>query len=94
MASMVRRPSSSELAHAAELLESRAAKHGLVNLRLSTRSDGDVVADVTPGRTYFDVAAFELEVEELLGWAPNVVASGAPGASPGEPLRAAGTHAA
>lgn len=94
MASMVKRPNRAELARAAELLETRAAKHGLSNLRLSTRADGDVVADVAPDRTYFDIAAFELEVEELLGWAPNIVASGAPGASPGEPLRTAGTHAA
>jgi hypothetical protein len=94
MPGMVRRPSRSELAQAAELLETRAAKHGLTSLRVSTRADGDVVADVAPGRTYFDIAAFELEVEELLGWAPNIVASGASVASPGEPLRSAGTHAA
>ena len=94
MAFMVRRPSRSELTQAAALLDTRATKHGLANLRLSTGADGDVVADLMPGRTYFDIAAFELEVEELLGWAPNIAASGAPGASPGEPLRAAGTHAA
>lgn len=73
MACTVRRPSRTELAQAPALLEVRAAKHGLTGLRLSTRADGDVVAEVAPGRTSFDAAALELElkVEELLGWSPN-----------------------
>jgi hypothetical protein len=91
---MVRRPSRHELAQAAGLLEARAAKLGLTNLRRRQGADGDVVAYVAPGRTYFDIAAFELEVEELLGWAPNIVASGAQGASPSESLHATDTHAA
>jgi hypothetical protein len=90
---MVRRPTREQVSKAAALLERRAAEHGLTNLRYG-EDGGEIVADVAPGKTYFDIAAFELEVEEVLGWVPDVVSSGAPGARPGAPLRVDGTQAA
>lgn len=74
------RPSREELDTAHELLERLAGEHGLSNLRHGAR-DGQVVADVAPGRTMFDVVAFEEAVSGRLGWRPDVISSGAPAAA-------------
>lgn len=67
-----------QLDRAAALLVHLARDHGLVALRHAGR--GRVVADVEPGRTYLDVARFELEAESLIGARIWVVPSGAPSA--------------
>lgn len=82
------KPTEHELDAAHELLGRLASEHGLLNLRHGDEF-GEVVADVSEGRSYFDVVAFEEAVEGRLGWRPNVVSSGAPGARPGRPVRAA-----
>lgn len=75
---------------AADLLGKLAAGHGLENLRLGDEP-GELVVDVGEQRTYFDVVAFEDEVEARLGWRPAVVSSGAPGVRPGPQLGRAHT---
>lgn len=90
--SMPRRPDRHDLSKAAILLARLAAKHGLRNLWVG---EGDeLVVDVDPDRTYFDVVAFEDEVEGRLGFRPEVVPSGAEGARPHRRLAPDGTHAA
>lgn len=90
---MLNRPETNELDAAHELLAHFADKHGLVNLRHGDGL-GQVIADVAAGRTYFDVVAFELDVEGRMGWRPDVVPSGAPAAKPGRPIGSADTSAA
>lgn len=85
---MMTRPAQKELDAAHELLERLAAEHGLRNLRHGDEF-GEVVAEVEEGRSYFDVVAFEEAVEGRLGWRPDVVPAGTPGARPGRPVRAA-----
>lgn len=80
-----RSPSHEELIAAAPLLVQAAAAHGLSDLRLSDGT-GDLVLTVGSDRTYFDVAAFEDEVEGTLGWRPTAISAGAPGAAPGRKL--------
>lgn len=87
------RPDEHELDAAHQLLSRFASEHGLSDLRHGERP-GEVIARVDAGRTYFDVVAFEDDVEGRLGWRPDVVPSGAPDARPGRPIRAVGTHAA
>jgi len=59
-----------------------AAKHGMRSLRVfgsvargdeTDTSDLDVLVDVEPGRSLLDLAAFELDLEDLLGWKVEVV---------------------
>jgi hypothetical protein len=71
----------------AAVLADLGARHGLSNFRHG--GEGKVVADVEPGRTYFDIGQFELEAESLLGSGLFVVGSGAPSAAhiAGAPLR-------
>ncbi len=83
---MIRRPEVEELDLAADLLGRLADEHGLSSLRHGSEA-GELVADVGAERTYFDVIAFEDEVEARLGWRPAVVSSGAPGARPGLRLK-------
>jgi hypothetical protein len=80
-----RRPNVQELEAAAELLWRLAADHGMSNLHVA-QDPGELVVAVGEGRTYFDIAAFEDEVESRLGWRPSVVPSSAPGARPGKSL--------
>ncbi|MHB8294465.1 MAG: hypothetical protein ACYDH5_07515 [Acidimicrobiales bacterium] len=89
---MIRRPEPEELDLAADLLGRLADEHGLFSLRLGSEP-GELVADVAVDRTYFDVVAFEDDVEARLGWRPALVPSGAPGARPGPRLERR-THAA
>lgn len=72
----------------AAVLTDLADRHGLSNLRQADR--GAVVADVAPGRTYLDLADFELEAESVLGAALFVIPSGSPHGRDvaGRPLRA------
>ncbi len=82
---MIRRPEPEELDLAADLLGRLADDHGLSGLRHGSEP-GELVADVGVDRTYFDIVAFEDDVEARLGWRPAVVPSGAPGARPGSKL--------
>jgi hypothetical protein len=82
------RAEQSEIDAAQQLLERLASGHGLSNLRHGDEV-GEIVADVQEGRSYFDVVAFEEEVEGRLGWRPNVVSSAAPGARPDRRVGAA-----
>jgi hypothetical protein len=82
---VIRRPERKELEAAAELLWRLAAGHGLSDLHLGS-DPGELVATVADDRTYFDITAFEDEVESRLGWRPSVVPSSAPGARPGPKL--------
>jgi len=74
----------------AAALVALAASHGLSNLRHG--GPGTIIADVERGRTFFDLANFELEAESLLGHEVFVMSSDAPAAqTPGKnspPLRA------
>ena len=88
----MRRPEPEELDLAADLLWRLAGEHGLASLQVGSEP-GELVADVGSDRTYFDVVAFEDDVEARLGWRPAVVPSGAPGARPGSRL-VRRTHAA
>ena len=88
----MRRPEPEELDLATGLLGRLAHDHGLSNLRHGSEP-GELVADVGGDRTYFDVVAFEDDVEARLGWRPAVVPSGAAGARPGSKLERR-THAA
>ncbi|MGH9064934.1 MAG: hypothetical protein ACRD0L_13360 [Acidimicrobiales bacterium] len=86
---MGRAPKRGELEAAADLLWRLAAEHGLSDLRLG-ESPGQLVAAVAEDRTYFNIVAFQDEVESWLGWRPMLVPASAPGARPGRPL---GGHA-
>lgn len=82
---MSRRPSVEELEAAAELLWRLAADHGMSDLHVA-EDPGELVVAIGADRTYFDIAAFEDEVESRLGWRPSVVPSSAPGARPRQRL--------
>ncbi len=70
-------PTSKELLDRfAAVLADLGVRHGLSNLRHG--GVGIVVADVAAGRTYLDLAWFELEAESLLGTSLTVVSSDAP----------------
>ncbi|MGH3937814.1 MAG: hypothetical protein ACRDTG_04140 [Pseudonocardiaceae bacterium] len=70
-------PTSKELLDRfAAVLVDLGTRHGLANLRHG--GAGTVVADVEAGRTYLDLARFELEAESLLGTSLTVVSSDAP----------------
>lgn len=60
----------------AAVLADLGTRHGLSNLRHG--GAGVVVADVDAGRTYLDLARFELEAESLLGASLCVVSADAP----------------
>lgn len=72
--------------HAA-LLEVLAERHGLSSLALGS-APGELVVIVGEGRTYLDVAAFELEVIDAVGRDVHVTPTGAPGAHIRAPLTA------
>lgn len=61
-----------------ELLTVLSQLHGLSNFRHA--GPGRVVADADAGRTYLDVAKFELEAEGMLRARLTVITSGAPSA--------------
>ena len=82
---MVRRPDRKELEAAAELLWRLATSYGLSDLHIG-EDPGEIIAAVAGDRTYFDIVAFEGEVESRLGWRPTIVPSSAPGARPGPKL--------
>jgi hypothetical protein len=77
-----------QLDRSAADLRTIADTFGLAGLRHAGR--GNIVADVAPGRTYFDLAGFEAAAAQLLGAAVFVTPSGAPGAArmAGRPLLA------
>lgn len=56
-----------------------AEAHGLTELGLGD-DPGEIVATVAPGRTYFDLARFEMEAIAVLGVEVHVTPSSAPGA--------------
>ena len=88
----MRRPHRHEIQAAVGLLQRLASDHGLSNLRHGARA-GQIVADIAEDRSLFDLVEFELAVEGLVGWRPDVVSSGAPGANPGSVIDA-GTRVA
>lgn len=63
----------------ATVLKVLGETHGLMDLELG-ENPGELVAVVDPGRTYFDVARFEMNVADVLGFTVHVTSSGAPGA--------------
>lgn len=67
--------SEEQLDRATPVLLNLARRHGLSSLRHA--GPGLLVADVANGRTYFDIARFELEAEAVLRAAVHVVSSGA-----------------
>lgn len=68
-----------QLDRSAELLTVLGQRHGLSIFRHAGR--GRVVADAEAGRTYLDVANFELEAEGMLQARLTVITSGAPSAA-------------
>lgn len=73
---MVRMDPASEgqLVRHARVLEGLATRHGLSRLRRA--GDGRLVADIAIGRTYMDVARFELDAQGILGGVVDVILSG------------------
>jgi hypothetical protein len=69
----------------ARALQVLGERHGLSGLALGD-APGELVATVQPGRTYLDVAAFELKVLDAVGRDVRVTPSGAPGAHARAPL--------
>lgn len=63
----------------ATVLAVLADAHGLSDLGLGDHP-GEIVVSVEPGRTYFDVARFEMAVADMLGITVHVTPSSAPGA--------------
>lgn len=63
-----------QLVRFARVLATLGERHGLSNFRKA--GEGQVIADIEKGRTYFDVAGFELEAENLLQAGVSVVLSG------------------
>lgn len=61
------------------VLTTLAERNGLTNLRRA--GDGHVIADVEKGRTYFDVAGFELQAESLMGARVDVILAQTPSAA-------------
>ena len=72
----------------ATVLRVLAEEHGLSDLALGG-SQAELIATVAAGRTYFDVARFELAAADLLGVLVHVTPSSAPGAHVRAPLAAA-----
>lgn len=68
-----------QLDRSGELLSVLGQRHGLSNFRHA--GPGRVVADAEMGRTYLDVARFELEAEGMLQARLTVITSGAPSAA-------------
>jgi predicted nucleotidyltransferase len=65
-----------ELRSHAEQIRAIASRYGIDNVRVfgsvardtaTADSDLDLLVDVEPGRGYFDLAGFALDVEDLLG---------------------------
>jgi hypothetical protein len=90
---LMARPSARDLDAASVLLSRLAREHGLSNLRHGA-DPGEIVAELEDERSYFAVIAFEDAVEGHLGWRPDVVPAGAPGARPGRRGGAGGAHVA
>lgn len=66
-----------------------AERHGILNVRVfgsvargeaKAQSDLDLLVDIEPGRSYFDLIAFWQEIEEHLGHRVDVISDG--GVSP------------
>ena len=57
----------------AQALSTLARGHGLTNLRLA--GDGQLIADITEGRTLLDVARFEIEAQAVLRARVEVISS-------------------
>lgn len=76
-----------ELRQHAELLAVLAERRGLVDLAIGA-DPGELIAVVTPGRTYLDVSAFELDVIAAIDRDVRVTPAGAPGAQITERLTA------
>ena len=90
---LMTRPTAHDLDAASVLLNRLAREHGLSNLRHGA-DPGEIVADLEGERSYFAVIAFEDAVEGRVGWRPDAVPAGAPGARPGRLVGADGTHVA
>ena len=75
-------PTPDQIDTAARLLHDLAAPYGLTRLHHGDEP-GEIVADVEPGRTYMDIARFELDIEDRFGWAINVTSARAPRARAG-----------
>jgi hypothetical protein len=57
----------------AQVLTDLGVRHGLSNFRRA--GDGRVIADIADGRTYLDVARFEIEAEAVLQAGVSVILS-------------------
>lgn len=66
--------SQDKLVRSVGVLQALAERHGLSNLRRA--GDGCVIADIASGRTYLDVARFELDAQSVLGGSVDVMLSG------------------
>lgn len=75
------RPSLALERHASQLVE-LGKNHGITNIRVfgsvargqdHHSSDVDLLVDVDRGRSYFDVGAFQVEAQRLLGFPVDVV---------------------
>lgn len=76
-----------QIDRSAELLTVLGQRHGLSHFRHAGR--GRIVAHADRGRTYLDIAAFELEAEGILGARLNVITDAAPAArTAGRPVTA------
>ncbi len=73
------------LRHKTSLLAELAARHGITRVQLGER-DGELIVVVSPGTTYLDLAAFELEFEAQTGHELVTTGAGAPGANSREVL--------
>jgi len=69
----------------AGLLAELATRHGISSIQLGA-DVAELVVAMEQGRTYFDLAEFEAEVEALLRHRVQVTSAGAPGAHPRELL--------
>jgi hypothetical protein len=63
-----------QLGRFARALENLGLRHGLSNFRLGR--PGELIADIAGGRTYLDVARFELDAEAVVQAGVSVLLSG------------------
>lgn len=66
--------SEEQLVRFARVLATLGERHGLSNFRKA--GEGQVIADIEKGRTYMDIAHFEIEAEGLLQAGVSVLPSG------------------
>lgn len=62
-----------QLVRFAQVLIDLGVRHGLSNLHRA--GDGRIIADIADGKTYLDVARFELEAEAVLEAGVSVILS-------------------